>query len=228
MVSKVYATIRRRAVTDSLKDARRDVILAAAQDLFCKQDFANISMSTIAASVGLAKGTLYLYFRTREEIFLTLLTRELRAWLSSLSAAVQEFPAPENALDWIADSLASRNELLRLGAMLHSVLERNLSVDTAREFKLAFDAGLSATAVNIAPALQLASNEQARQFLRWLQVCILGLCQMAYPSPVVKAATAQEPRLAHMVIDFRTELRSMLGALLAGMRQKKVPIARRG
>ncbi len=176
-------------------------------------------MSAIAASVGLAKGTLYLYFRTREEIFLALLTRELRAWLSSLGAAVHRFPAPGDVLDWIADSLASRNELLRLGALLHSVLERNLSVNTAREFKLNFDAGLSATAGNLAPALQLASKAEARQFLRWLQVCVLGLCQMAYPSAVVEAAIAGEPRLAHMVIDFRTELRSMLGALLAGMRE---------
>ena len=91
--------------------------------------------------VALAKGTLSLYFRKREEIFLTLLTRELRAWLSSLSAAVDKFPEPEDILDWIADSVGSRNELLRLGALLHSVLERNLSVDSAREFKLTFDAG---------------------------------------------------------------------------------------
>ena len=222
MVSKPFATaVRHRAVTDSLKDARRDVILAAAQDLFCKETFESISMSTIAASVGLAKGTLYLYFRTREEIFLALLARELRAWLMSLSAAAQEFPAPEDALDWMVDSLASRNELLRLAALLHSVLERNLSVETAREFKLSFDAGLCATAKHLAPALQLADDEDARRFLRWLQVCILGLCQMAYPSPVVEAAMAQEPRLAHMVIDFRKELRSMLGTILAGMRRKE-------
>ncbi len=222
MVSKPPATaVRHRAVTESLKDARRDVILAAAQDLFCKQPFETISMSMIAASVGLAKGTLYLYFRTREEIFLTLLTRELRAWLSSLSAAAPEFPAPEDALDWMADSLASRNELLRLGALLHTVLERNVSVETAREFKLSFDAGLSATAKDLAPALHLANHEEARRFLRWLQVCILGLCQMAHPSPVVEAAMAQEPRLAHMVIDFPKELRSMLGAMLAGVRRKE-------
>ena len=222
MVSRVPAlVIRRRAVTDSLKDVRRDVILAAAQDLFCKQTFETISMSTIASSVGLAKGTLYLYFKTREEIFLALLTRELRAWLMSLSASAHEFPGPEDALDWMAESLASRNELLRLAALLHSVLERNLSVETAREFKLSFDAGLSATAKHLAPALQLADDADARRFLRWLQVCILGLCQMAYPSPVVEAAMAQEPRLAHMVIDFRKELRSMLGAILAGMRRKE-------
>ena len=220
MVSKQVIRIRSRAVTDSLKDARRDVILAAAQDLFCKEKFEGITMGPIAAEVGLAKGTLYLYFRTREEIFLTLLTRELHAWLSSLGAKAQEFTTPDDALDWIADSLASRNELLRLGALLHSVLEQNLSVDTAREFKLTFEAGLSAIAPHLASALNLTSYEESRRFLRWLQVCAIGLGQMAYPSPIVQTAIAQEPRLAHMVIDFRTEFRSMLAAMLVGMQRK--------
>ena len=197
------------------------MILAAAQDLFSKQIYESISMNTIAARADLAKGTLYLYFRTREEIFLALLTREIRAWLASLGAAVREFSAPKDALDWIADSLAGRSELLRLGALLHSVLERNLFVDTAREFKLTFDAELSGAAPDVATALHLANHEDARRFLRWLQVCTLGLCQMAYPAPAVRMAMAQEPRLAHMVIDFRTELRSMLGALLAGLRRQE-------
>ncbi len=178
-------------------------------------------MSTIAASAGLAKGTLYLYFRTREAIFLALLTGELRAWLASLSATAKDFSAPEDALHWIVESLAGRNELLRLTALLHSVLEKNLPVDTTREFKLTFDAGLSGAAPAVASALHLADDEEARRFLRWLQVCTLGLSQMAYPAPAVQTAMAQEPRLAHMIIDFRTELRSMLGTLLAGMRRKE-------
>ena len=74
------------------------MILAAAQDLFSKQIYESISMNTIAARADLAKGTLYLYFRTREEIFLALLTREIRAWLASLGAAVREFSAPKELM----------------------------------------------------------------------------------------------------------------------------------
>jgi len=221
MVSYEQTPVRRRAVTKSLKDARREIILAAARDLFCKEAFEGITMNTLAAGAGLAKGTLYLYFRTREEIFLALLTHELRAWLASFREAVRGFSSPEDALDWIAASLAGRSALLRLSALLHTVLERNLSVETAREFKLTFDAGLSAVAPDFAAALCLTSEDEADRFLRWLQVCTVGLYPMASPTPVVQAAIAGEPRLAHMVIDFQTELRAMLGAMVAGMRPKE-------
>src|SRR5579872_4504902 len=91
---------KRRAVTEALKDARRDAILAAAQALFCKKPFESIAMSDIAAAAGVAKGTLYLYFRTREEIFLALLTRELSAWLAAFAARSKHFDTPEAALGW--------------------------------------------------------------------------------------------------------------------------------
>lgn len=177
-------------------------------------------MSDIAAAAGLAKGTLYLYFRTREEIFLALLMRELSSWFASFAEASTHFASPEAALDWIASSLAGRGALLHLGALLHAVLERNLPVETARAFKLEVETGLCAIAPAVARALRLESDE-ARRFLRWLQASIVGLHQVASPTPAVRAAIAGEPRLAGLAIDFPNELRAMLGALLLGMRQKE-------
>lgn len=178
-------------------------------------------MNDIAAAAGLAKGTLYLYFRTREEIFLALLMRELSSWFAGFAEASNHFNSPEAALDWIASSLASRNALLHLGALLHAVLERNLPVETARAFKLEVEAGLCAIAPAVAHALRLESENEARRFLRWLQASIVGLHQVASPTPAVRAAIAGEPRLAGLAIDFPNELRAMLGALLSGMRQKE-------
>jgi hypothetical protein len=44
---------------------------------------------------------------------------------------------------------------------------------------------------------------------------------MAFPSAVVKTAIAEEPRLAHMLIDFKAELRRMLGTLVSGMQREE-------
>jgi len=211
---------KRRAVTEALKDARRDAILAAAEALFCNQAFESIAMSDIAAAAGLAKGTLYLYFRTREEIFLALLLREFSAWLADFAKAAARFASPEAALDWIAASLAARRELLRLAALLHLVLERNLPVETARAFKLEVEAGLTALAPRVAEALRIGDEAEARRFLRWLQASLVGLYQLASPAPAVRAAMAEEPRLAGLAIDFESELRAMLGALLKGTRER--------
>jgi AcrR family transcriptional regulator len=51
------------------RDARREAILDAAQAVFMEAGFAAASMSEIAARVGGSKGTLYNYFKSKEEIF---------------------------------------------------------------------------------------------------------------------------------------------------------------
>ncbi len=51
---------------------RREQILDAALDVFGKKGFAGANVSDIAETAGVGKGTLYLYFRSKEEIFSTI------------------------------------------------------------------------------------------------------------------------------------------------------------
>src|SRR3569833_824386 len=51
------------------RDARRELILDVAQEVFLEEGFANASMSTIAARLGGSKGTLYNYFKSKDELF---------------------------------------------------------------------------------------------------------------------------------------------------------------
>ena len=51
------------------RDARRELILDVAQEVFLEEGFANASMSTIAARLGGSKGTLYNYFKSKDDLF---------------------------------------------------------------------------------------------------------------------------------------------------------------
>lgn len=51
------------------RDERRDAILAVARGCFLAEGYAATSMSIIAAKLGGSKGTLYNYFRSKEELF---------------------------------------------------------------------------------------------------------------------------------------------------------------
>ncbi|HEX3701632.1 MAG TPA: TetR/AcrR family transcriptional regulator [Phenylobacterium sp.] len=51
------------------RDARREAILDVAEEVFVEQGFAAASMSEIAARLGGSKGTLYNYFRSKDELF---------------------------------------------------------------------------------------------------------------------------------------------------------------
>ena len=103
-------------------DARREVILDVAQDVFLEEGFAAASMSTIAARLGGSKGTLYNYFRSKDELFKAYVESRC-PWRQDEIFAVRPGEAPEAAL-------------LRIGrALLTHILSertlRNFAVITA-------------------------------------------------------------------------------------------------
>lgn len=78
------------------RDARREAILDVASDVFLEEGYANASMSTIAARVGGSKGTLYNYFKSKEQLFAAYVVRHC-AWqrdaMFEISAEVDDIRA---------------------------------------------------------------------------------------------------------------------------------------
>jgi len=60
------------------KESRRQAILQAAKGLFFKQGFAATTMTQIATAAELGKGTLYLYFQNKEELYISLLVEGMQ------------------------------------------------------------------------------------------------------------------------------------------------------
>ena len=57
-------------VTDqSVKRDKRECILQAAASLFMKEGYFKVTMDMVAEKAGVAKGTLYLYFKNKDELF---------------------------------------------------------------------------------------------------------------------------------------------------------------
>ncbi|MBU1376835.1 MAG: TetR/AcrR family transcriptional regulator [Alphaproteobacteria bacterium] len=72
------------APTITKREDRRETILDVARECFLAEGFAATSMSTIAARLGGSKGTLYNYFKSKEELFAAMMQRtcaELQATL---------------------------------------------------------------------------------------------------------------------------------------------------
>ena len=66
---------------DREKEARREQILRAAAKLFSEKGFEAATMAQIARQAELAPGTLYLYFKSKDELYFALLEPQLQAHL---------------------------------------------------------------------------------------------------------------------------------------------------
>lgn len=73
------------------KEARPDEITAAALALFVERGYANTRLEDIAASAGVSKGTLYLYFANKEEVFKAVVREALVARLVEFSGHIGQF-----------------------------------------------------------------------------------------------------------------------------------------
>jgi AcrR family transcriptional regulator len=85
------------------RDARREIILDVAQDVFLEEGFASASMSTIAARLGGSKGTLYNYFKSKDDLFNAYVERRC-LWQQDELFGQKPEESPEQSLQRIARS----------------------------------------------------------------------------------------------------------------------------
>jgi AcrR family transcriptional regulator len=71
------------------KDARPDEIVSAALELFVERGYAATRLDDVAARDGVSKGTLYLYFANKEELFKAVVREALVARLTQLRSVVE-------------------------------------------------------------------------------------------------------------------------------------------
>lgn len=73
------------------KEARPEEITAAALELFVERGFANTRLEDVASRAGVSKGTLYLYFANKEELFKAVVREALVARLVEFRGQIDHF-----------------------------------------------------------------------------------------------------------------------------------------
>jgi len=105
---------------------RRTRILAAAAELFAQRAYDAVQMEDIARRAGIGKPTLYRYFSSKDELFLTILDEALTHLQRQLSMALEAPLTPAESLahmvDALVDVLSGQIAALRLLTGEHSQL----------------------------------------------------------------------------------------------------------
>ncbi|MDK2124680.1 TetR/AcrR family transcriptional regulator [Parachitinimonas caeni] len=213
--------MKQRAIADEDKQARRDSLLAAARSLYLEDTRQLPAVSRIAEAAGLAKGTVYLYFQTKEEIFTALLDQEFSALLDRLTehfltASGTPWERVNLFLEFYAKYLQEHPEFLRLAAMANSVLEQNLAQDHVYNFKLQLAQRLERTGNALESALSVLETGSGARLMVRTYALTLGLWQLLdYPDAMREVM--MRPALRLLAPDFATELTSALKQFWRGV-----------
>ena len=84
--------VRPKTKHEVVCDFRRAAILDSARRIFSRKGFAAALVDDIAEEAGIAKGTVYLYFRSKDEIYVAALVQDVEALCALTTERVQAAP----------------------------------------------------------------------------------------------------------------------------------------
>ena len=81
-----------------MKNSKAELIVDVAQRLFAKYGFKKTTIDEIAHSAHIAKGSIYYYFSSKEDIFRTVLDKENRLWSQKVREVINRASTPQEKL----------------------------------------------------------------------------------------------------------------------------------
>ncbi len=86
-------------------ESKQEEILAAASKVFAARQYHEVLCDEIAAEAGIGKGTIYRYFRTKEDLYFATILHGYEAVNESLASAISAESTPAGRLERIAREL---------------------------------------------------------------------------------------------------------------------------
>ena len=168
--------INQRARSSEQKALRRHAVLETAEVYFKEVGYEAFSMAQLAKKSGVAKGTLYLYFKTREELFLTLYEQSLVRWSQIFIGSLSDTMTSKTYAQSLYKTTQADGVFLPLLIRLEHVIEHNVAILRLIESKRVFINQVEAVAAATSTALRL-STAQATEVVKTMGVLLIGATQ---------------------------------------------------
>ncbi|XOV80085.1 MAG: TetR family transcriptional regulator [Aestuariibacter sp.] len=195
------------------KEIRRKSILTSAIKLYQQNPAALPTTSMIGKDAGVAKGTLYLYFRSKEEIFLAVLEELHLKWLQTFHRS-GEFD--ESIMLMLIDNSCGFIEetplFMQLGAMSASVIEQNVDSKILLTHKNTLAKAMKSAAQSLSKLVGSLSDEDAAALIIRSYAMLLGLWQLSHPTEKINKVL-MSPSLQILRPEFSTSARQSLQQL---------------
>ena len=96
----------------NVTDQRKIQIINAAEDVFTKKGFDQARMDDIAEETGLSKGTLYLYFKSKDDLIIAILERIFQREFKAFEQIDLSTTSAGDAIDLFVDTVAKDIKLM--------------------------------------------------------------------------------------------------------------------
>ncbi|HCQ63806.1 MAG TPA: hypothetical protein DIU07_00905 [Rhodobacteraceae bacterium] len=203
---------RKRARSEGEKEARKAAILAAARETIAESGFDEVTMSGLAKRARLAKGTLYLYVATKEELFLSLFVAAMEDYVDRF----EELTDPGTIAEEMTRAALEVPLFLPLFARLVAVIEANVGDQALFAAKREFGRQGARAALHFAKLLDLPPA-RGTQVMNTLMMALQGAAQFDITSRRDPAGVPEDlrPMLAShaFAVSFPPAARLILSAV---------------
>lgn len=200
----------KRARSTDQKIERMEEIKAVTSKLFDKHPYHEITLSTIGDNLGWSRANLYKYVSSKEEIFLQLADDARHAYYEDL---LSEFSNCKNldveriAKRWA--KISEKNmEWSTLGAILVSIVEKNVGIELLKKFKKGYYDEVDTLAKEISPNLKILEQDFADLY-NTIHYHAVGLCGICTSNPLVKQAI-EELGIKRKNVNYKKEMEKFI------------------
>ncbi len=201
-----------RANQAEQKVERYHAILDAAERLWLAHPDRMASMAEVAERAGVAKGTVYLYFPSKEELLLALHARHVEIFFQQLLTllAQNKTVTIQDVMSIVFTHMVAPPAVLPLASRCFALMDKSLPVESAYKFKQGIAQWLQRAGKELPRHFPQLEQESAVALLMQSYGLIVGLWQMLNPALDLSAQmTTAEKRTLQ-----RNYPRELSGALL--------------
>lgn len=189
-----------RANTLEDKQLKHQAIIDASAQLF-QENLTLPTVATIAKTSGQAKGTVYLYFSSKETIYLSLLKQHYQQWFEELETVLSTTNSLAELLNCFVKYPLEDDLFFPLASLSCSTLEPECDDAVKEEYYLWINDKFNQISAKISQQFPMLNEQQALSLFNESHAQILGLWQ-------------QRPR--HLDIDFEASVKASLARLWKG------------
>jgi AcrR family transcriptional regulator len=209
--------VKQRAIAAEDKEERGNAILDAAEALYLEHPDRIASVAEVAHAAGLAKGTVYLYFPSKEEMLLALHERHVGQFFAHLVKLLDS--GRRVGFD---DVLAiARKRIIRVPAYLpltsrcFGMMDREIPLATAIAFKARIAVALTTAGAGLERHFRALAPGGGAALLLNSYGLIVGLWQLMHPNERFGKAL-ERPELRVLKRDYERDVEAALRALWSG------------